>query len=222
MKLEFAILPGRTSSTPALGYYLSAYATFQSVWQETLAGIHGSSHVLHSNDFTRQDHIQALFAEEGLCIALDCVRAVRLDNPVDLNDSWLRPWPKEILDDLSARCPMAFINSYFTVHPSYRRTQADDTHHVSYVIGCLSVLYQLEVGMPLMLGMMRRDRSMNKLGVSWGAKTLMATNHNGSETDLVVFDLDSVREAARCFPEVVFDLFKRRNDFSLEQNHERP
>src|SRR5688572_16189123 len=154
MNLQFAILAGRTNGTPAFDHYLSAYTTFQSVWQETLAGIHGTSYVLHSNDFTRQDHIQALFADGGMCVALDCVRAARLDNPVDLNDSWLRPWPTEILSELSSRHPAVFINSYFTVHPSYRRVQANDTHHISYVIGCLSVLYQLEMGVPLMLGMM--------------------------------------------------------------------
>jgi hypothetical protein len=104
------------------------------------------------------------------------------------------------------------VNSCFTIHRDYRRHDGRSGHPVSYLLGCLSVLHQLESGEPLMLGMMRCDRSMNKLGDSLGATTLRTTTYNGSETALVVFRRERVEEAAKTFPSVVFDLFQSRSE----------
>jgi hypothetical protein len=221
MNVHFGILPGRGASPVELDRYVSAYDTFHSVWQDTLGAIDGNGYVHHSNDFTRQDYIQALFGDGGACVALDCVRAVALDNPVDLQDSWLHPWPAEVLRDLASEHAVAWINSYFTVHPAHRKTLCHDAHPVSYVMGCLSVLHQLESGVPLMLGMMRRDRSMNALGKRLGADTLLTTTHNGIETDLVVFRIDGVRQAMTKFPSLASELFARRIDLCEERPNEQ-
>jgi hypothetical protein len=211
MELRFVVLPGRADSSPLPNDYLSAYKTFHDVWEETLRPIRGAAYVQYSNDFTRQDRIQALFDGDA-CAGLDCVRRINLQTLVDLNDSWLEPWPSDLLNTLSEQSPAAFINSYFTVGPQYRRTAIKGEHPVSYVLGCLSVLYQAAADVPLMLGMMRHDRSMHKLGAMWGAKTLLTTTYNQSETDLVVFEIDAVKSAARVFPQFVLELFERRSD----------
>ncbi|HEX6084991.1 MAG TPA: hypothetical protein VF266_10735 [Thermoanaerobaculia bacterium] len=208
MNARFVVFAPRSAAPPRT-HYLSAYDTFRSVWSETYRAIHGDAYVSHSNDFTRQDYIQALFEGE-LCVGLDCVRKIRLDNPADLDDSWLGPWPAEILDALQRDHAEALINSCFTVHRDYRKHDGRSGHPVSYLLGCLSVLHQLETGAPLMLGMMRCDRSMNKLGDALGATTLRMTTYNGKETALVAFERDRVRQAAATFPDVALRLFENR------------
>jgi hypothetical protein len=208
MNAKFVVLAARHAATPP-PQYVNAYRTYRSVWDETFRTIHGEAYVPQSNDFTRQDSIQALFVGET-CAGLDCVRRIRLDNPADLDDSWLKPWPAEVLDSLAAGHADALVNSYFTVHRDYRRHDAPSGHPVSYLLGCLSVLYQLETGVPLMLGMMRCDRSMNKLGDALGATTLRTTTYNGSETALVAFERERVQAAKQTFPDVVFELFENR------------
>ena len=208
MSLEFVVLSARPESAPSLEY-LRAWETFRDVWQETLQPIRGADYVQHSNDFTRQDKILALF-DGGLCAGLDCLRRIDLRNPVDLDDSWLAAWPRDVLQELAARAPSAFINSYFTVHPSYRRTLAGEEHALSYALGSLSVLYQASVGMPLMIGMARHDRSMHTLVTRWGARSLLTTTYNQAETDLVVFEIEAVRIAVRAFPQSILELFESR------------
>lgn len=211
MNARFVIFAPRTAEAPPRPHYLRAYDTYRSVWGETFRAIHGETYVPHSNDFTRQDYIQALFEEE-LCIGLDCVRKIRLDNPADRDDSWLMPWPAELLDTLRRDHSSALINSCFTVHRDYRKHDGRSPYAVSYLLGCLSVLHQLETGAPLMLGMMRCDRSMNKLGDSLGAKTLRMTTYNGAETALVAFERDTVQEAAKTFPDVAYRIFENRDE----------
>lgn len=211
MNPKFIVIAGRTGDTPPQPHYSSAYATYRTVWSETFREIHGEAYAYQSNDFTRQDYIQALY-DGPTCIALDCVRKVRLDCAADLDDSWLRPWPADMLKALEAEHPTALVNSCFTVHRDYRKRNGWSELPVSYVLGCVSVLHQLEVGAPLMLGMMRRERSMNKLGSLLGSTTLLTTTYNGEETDLVVFRSEDVREASRTFPPEVFDIFAGRRD----------
>lgn len=219
MHANFVVFAGRTGDAPPDTHYRNAYATYRSVWEETFRSIRGETYVHPSNDFTRQDFIQALF-DGQTCIGLDCVRRIRFDSPADLDDSWLEPWPRELLQTLEAEHPAALVNSCFTVHRDYRRHDRQNGHPVSYLLGCLSVLYQLELGEPLMLGMMRCDRSMNRLGSALGATTLLTTTYNGSETDLVVFRSEDVRKAAKSFPGVVFDLFAGRTDMLLQERLE--
>jgi hypothetical protein len=211
MNAKFVVLSARHVDAPPRPQYLTAYRAYRSVWDETFQTIRGENYVPRSNDFTRQDYIQALFDGET-CAGLDCVRRIRLDNPADLDDSWLEPWPAEILNALAAQHHTALVNSYFTVHRDYRRHDGNGGYPVSYLLGCLSVLHQLETGEPLMLGMMRCDRSMNKLGDALGATTLQMTTYNGKPTALVAFERERVAAAKETFPEVVLELFRNRDE----------
>jgi hypothetical protein len=160
MGLSFEVL-----SSDVLGQgvsrYVSAFETFRLVWEQTFRSLNGEAYVQYSDDFTKQDYVQCIFDGTD-CAGLDCVRRVDIRNPVYLKDSWLKAWPSKVLNSLSRTQSTALINSFFTVHPSYRKSSGGRQSNISYVLGCLSVLYQLELEIPLMLGMMRNDRSMNK------------------------------------------------------------
>jgi hypothetical protein len=220
MGLKFVILRGKNPAPLWETSYQSAYRTFETVWNETFKSIAGNDFALYSNDFTRQDYIQAIF-DNNVCVALDCVRHVSLKNYVDLKDSWLASWPQHELSNLARSNNDVLINSYFTVHPDFRKTVFHGGLHIAYLMGCLSVLYQLELASPLMLGMMRNERSMNKLGLSWGATPLKTIVHNGTDTDLVAFYELNVRRSVLQFPSIVLEIFNQRTDYTKELSNEK-
>lgn len=200
--------------------YLSAYNVFHSVWEETFKSLSGDSFRQYSDDFTRQDQIQGLFHGDE-CIALNCIREVSLRNPVDLKDSWLNDWPKDKIESLAQEYSKALINSYFTVHPRYRKTQNPSDLNPSYILGCLTVIHQMEVKYPLMLGMMRNDRSMNKLGSLWGCLNLDTVLHNNIPTDIVVFTPETILEARKKFPNQIEQIYKNKIDFTERTYNEQ-
>jgi hypothetical protein len=200
-----------------------SYDTFSKVWTQTYREIHGPQYQFFSDDFTRQDFIEVLFVD-GECAALDCIRNVNLHAPSAPADSWFRSWNKKHLETLKIQgVSLCSINSYFTVHPDHRKSAQPGTLHPSYILGCLSVLNQLERKIPVMLGMMRNNRSMDQLGLALGSQAIEKNVlHNNLPTDLVAFHQDSVKKASKTFPALVFDLFKNRLDHqSSRRDHER-
>lgn len=214
LDLRFHVLPGKFIPIGFEQEYIKAYELFRSNWSETFQEIFGSNFILYSNDFTRQDYIQAIFLEEK-CIAVDCVREINLKNPADLDDSWFKPWKRSYLKRFIRKgYKRCLVNSYFTVHKDYRKSVVHDKYSISYVMGCLSVLYQIELGSSLMFGMMRNDRSMHSLGTMWGSQTIESNiMYNSAPTDLVVFTKENVRKAATKFPDFVFDIFNLKRDY---------
>ncbi len=210
--INFQVFPARFITEDNRQNYLASYNTFKSTWLDAFTEIFGENYCYTSNDFSRQDLIQGLFIKNQ-CVALDCIREINLTSPVDLDDSWLKPWKKEHIESLVKqgyeRC---LINSYFTVHKDFRKAIYNEKYSISYILGCLSVLYQLELGSPLMLGMMRNNRSMNTLGRSWGSSVIEENViHNTIPTDLVVFKSREVFQASKNFPPIVFEIFKNKN-----------
>lgn len=220
--LRFAIIPLRDVSKDLEKDYLSAYETYHLVWNETFKDLFGADYKLFSNDFTRQDFIQALFLGDQ-CIALDLIRQVDLKNPVDLDDSWLKSWSSDELSKLVWRGhEKCLINSYFTVHPDFRRSFGQHQINAGFLMGCLSVLHQTELNVTAMLGMMRNNRSMNALGKMLGS-SLIAENiiHNSIPSDLVVFLKENIEKASKTFPEYAFDLFNNKTDYTIRGKNER-
>jgi hypothetical protein len=220
-KYQFLILAGKIRSPGYEREYDSAYQLYKSVWTQTMTEVHGKEHKLFSDDFTRQDYIQAVFFD-GQCIALDCLRVIDLKNPADFDDSWFSDWDKKHLIELSKKGhTQCLVNSHFTVHEDHRKASQNEEHHVSYILGCLSVLHQLDLKFPVMLGMMRNNRSMNKLGQEWGASTLEANvPHYNIPSDLVAFFADNVRLASKKFPKVVMEIYKNKIDTFEKETHE--
>lgn len=214
LDLKYCILPGKFMPPGLELEYQRAYETFQSCWGEAFRELFGPDYVLYSNDFTRQDYIHTLFAGDK-CIALACLREIDLRNPADLDDSWFKPWKRSHLTNFARaghrRC---LVDSYFTVHKDYRRSALPGQESVGHILGCLTVLYQLDLGVPLMFGMTRNDRSMNKLTARWGTE-VVETNiiHNNTPTDLIVFTTEKIRAAMKTFPPIVFDLYQNKRDY---------
>jgi hypothetical protein len=78
--LSFHRLTPRRAGALDLPLLGSAYECWSQVWKQTFTELEGRS-VLHSDDFTRQDEIGALFHGYE-CIALFFSRLVDLSNPL--------------------------------------------------------------------------------------------------------------------------------------------
>ncbi len=201
---------------------MDAYKVFKAVWESTLQEIHGPEFKLFSNDFTRQDRIHALFMGSE-CMGLTCLRKVNLENPIDREDSWLQIWTQDHYNSLHLTDKSnVYINSFFTLSPPFRKSQLLDSVPIGYLLGCLSLLDQLDLSIPLVLGMMRRDRSMHKLGSLWGSELLEGSViYNNTPTDLVVFREDNVKKASLDYPSLVFDIWNQRIDFTKGEKSEK-
>lgn len=221
-EFEFKILSPKSNDPNNQALYQQAYDTWNFVWQETFREIFKSDYVLHSNDFTRQNYIQALFMGDK-CIALDLIREVDVRNPIDRDDSWLKIWNRSDLEKLTTDGHnKVLVNSYFTVHPQYRRSLGDKQINAGYLMGCLSVLHQLELGNSAMLGMMRNNRSMNTLGKMLGSSVVQENIlHNLTPTDLVVFLDKDVKKASQDFPSYVFEIFQNKTNYHHGEDYAR-
>ena len=91
--LSFQRLSPRRAGAIDLPLLGSAYECWSQVWKQTFTELEGRS-VLHSDDFTRQDEIGALFHGYE-CIALFFSRQVDLSNPLAHDDSYFSVWPRE-------------------------------------------------------------------------------------------------------------------------------
>ncbi|HPI41408.1 MAG TPA: hypothetical protein PLJ21_11430 [Pseudobdellovibrionaceae bacterium] len=216
------VFSGKDLLTDNRDIYLDSYNLFKNVWESTLKEINGCDFRLFSNDFTRQDRIHALFYGSD-CAGLTCLRKINLDNPVDLEDSWLRIWHQNHFDEIKSQSgPESYINSYFTVNQNFRKSLQKNSTPVGYILGCLSFLDQLHIESPTVLGMMRMDRSMHKLGALWGSELIEGSvEYNNTPTDLVVFKKNRVEQASKLFSPIVYELWNQRINFIQEEQNEK-
>lgn len=214
LNLRYFVLPGKYLPIGFENEYKSAYKTYSTCWGEAFRELFGNDFVLYSNDFTRQDYVHALF-NGNECIAVAFQREIDLNNPADLDDSWFKPWKKSHFANLvRAGYRHSLMYSNFTVQKLYRKSVLQNNLSISHIFGCLHILYQFELGIPLMFGMTRNDRSMDKLTAKWGAEVIeRGLIHNTTATDLIIFTTQSIQAAMKDFPDIAFDLFQNRHDY---------
>lgn len=195
-----------------------SYELFKSVWKPFFENLIGESYTYYSNDFTRQDFIQTLFYDNK-CVGLTCLRYINLDYSFSIDDSWLGIWPFAEIEKVQNKSSLGIVNSYFTVSEEFRKTNVEQKYSISYLLGCVSVMHFLTLNSPMMLGMMRTNRSMHKLGGLWGSSLIKeGIMHNQVPTDLVVFYPDRVKEVMATFPDFIIEMF---NQYQAGEKNER-
>lgn len=165
---------------PLLG---SAYECWSQVWKQTFTELEGRS-VLHSDDFTRQDEVGALFHGYE-CIALFFSRQVDLSSPFAHDDSYFSVWPKEAREAACRHGSRAWVSSNITIHPNWRRPA---NVQLSRLVCGLIMERFLISDADVLVGTMRNDRSMNTVTYGLGAQPLVRdVIHHGVPVDLVAF-----------------------------------
>lgn len=212
--LKVIVFPGQGSHDPAFQQaYNEAYATWKSVWKQTLLELDGEES-LYSDHFTRQDYILALY--HGVkCIALCCFRRADLSRPADMEDSWFKPWPVDALKKFASEYHKAISLSWVTIHEDYRRSVSID-HLKEFSAGerlCELTNYFLQdCDMDLALGVTRNNRSVNKMSQYVGFSTYQHNaKHHGVDVDLIRLVPDDLKVAALNYPSVALELWSKRH-----------
>jgi hypothetical protein len=190
--LQLALIPGRVALAEQGAYYWGAFELWKEVWESTLKDLDGLPW-LPSDQFTRQDLVAGLFLN-GRCIGLSCFRKANLASPVDRMDSWFRPWPEAVMLELSRKYSQTAANSFFTIHPEFRKSKnMDPNHHpggldvdVSILMAEIVVTIAYHSGADATYGVTRNNRSVNKLAYHGGAVPVVKDlTHHGVSVDLI-------------------------------------
>lgn len=160
-----------------------AYECWSSVWKGLLLERDRTDY-LPSDDFTRQDEVGALF-HGWECIGTMFYRWIDLSNAIYADDSYFRVWPRSAIDAACTAGKRLCIASNLAVSPRWRNAQ---NISVKRVLLALEIEHFLKSDADTLVGTVRNDRNMNKLGFELGFELLHegATLH-GSPCDLVAF-----------------------------------
>jgi hypothetical protein len=179
-RFDFYVLAPRRERDAA--ELLVAYHCWKNVWRATLAELDNLDRVF-SDDMTRQDEVGALFYE-GACCGLFFHRFVDFSRPFDRDDSYFKVWPTDVLDAIAARGAKICIGSNLTVAPDWRGRPGGVS--IKEILLALSVRMFMESDADVLVGTMRNDRGMNRLGLRLGAERVHGRAiHHGVEVDLI-------------------------------------
>ena len=139
---------------------------------------------LHSDDFTRQHEIGAIF-HGAECIATSSMRWVDLANPLLARDSYFAAWSPQALEVAAAHGSRICIGSSFTVAAAWRRARG---FPLNELVAALTVDRFLRSDAHTLVGTMRNDRGMNTLAYRSGFEAIERdAKHHGVGVDLVAF-----------------------------------
>lgn len=193
-QLQYVLLPGRRPPKELSHYHEIAYQSWKEVWVEAYVEL-GERRKLHSDAFSRQDEVGALFFQDK-CVALCFFNYVDLNQEFYLDDSYYGNWTDKAIQELTAHGSQVISCSNFTVHPSVRRNALGFSMK-DLLMGLLTRRF-LYSSRPAMTGAMRKDRSMHNCTIRWGAK-LVEENQpsgHGDLVDLVAFFKEEVGQAS--------------------------
>jgi hypothetical protein len=173
-RFQFVLCPG---SMPAKEYepmYNKIYECWNYVWKDALIELAGSNE-LHSDLFTRQDYVAAIFDGET-CFATSFFRWANSARTEFAQDSYFKYWSSEHLEQLSRRGHNIIVSSQFTVHPHGRGKNLGFSGK-DLMMGMVAEIY-LNSDADAMTGAARRTRAVNDVCERWGAYPIAKNMHN--------------------------------------------
>jgi hypothetical protein len=188
--LSYRLLTPRHAGPMDLPLLGAAYECWSSVWKEHLLE-RDKVEYLPSDDFTRQDEIGVLF-HGWECVGMTFYRWVDLTNPVYADDSYFRVWPRAAIEAACSAGPRLCIGSNLTLAPRWRKAIGCS---VKQLLLALAIERFLRSDSDAMVGQMRNDRGMNKVGIQLGFGLLQErVLLHGGPCDLVAFYQQSRRQ----------------------------
>lgn len=182
--LQYVLLPGKLNNNTFISYYEKAYTLWKNVWKDTFLELDGDD-TLFSNDFTRQDHIGALF-EGDKCIMLSFFRNVDLKTSPPKDDSYFKVWSEKNLSELCRDGTNIIVGSNITLAPEVR-----GSNHIlplKDLVLAMSVCYLLHSNAITMTGTTRNNKGVNAAMQRVGGALLESNKilHN-VKVDLMAF-----------------------------------
>lgn len=178
------IIPVKNTPLIQKDRYIAAYKMWKTIWSSTLLELEGLQH-LPSDDFTRQDHIAAIF-EGPICRAITLHRIVDLSNISHRDDSYFKVWPPEAIQALQRDSSSVLICSYLAVDPDARSRKLGFS--LKDLMVSINSRFLIESPASVFAGITRNDRGMNTTCENLGATVLSSNlSLHGVEVDLVAF-----------------------------------
>ncbi len=179
------LLPGARPEPSGAHLHAAAYRCWYETWSEAFREL-GKEGPLHSDAFTRQGEMCALFLDEQ-CMALSFMTTMDLEDPFARADSYFHNWSAQALRALARDGTLVVVNSNFTVHPNARR--ATPGFSLKDVLMGLCNERFLESRAAAMTGAVRKSRNVHGLVRRWGAVTIEEDrpSGHGDLVDLVAF-----------------------------------
>jgi hypothetical protein len=187
-------LPGRNPSPEFSEYYESAYRLWHSGWNEAYKKL-GVEALKHSDNFTRQDEVGAIFAEKT-CIGLVLYRWADAASESFDRDSYFKVWAPGDIEALRRFGDNILIPSYLTVHPEWRRLPGSEVQTTRLLMDFM-VRRFLDSPADSMCSTTRNNRKINDIAYELGARPIRTGVAHFSEedpVDLVVTTRDSARK----------------------------
>lgn len=184
--------PRRPAEHPEL--YAEAYALWRQIWSDTMVEI-GSDQALDCDDFARADEILVLCSgREAIGLAL--LQRFDPHAAAEQVDSCDHPCPPEALEQLAARGVRdLLVGRYFTLAPGFRKRAALPFSLKDLLLGAVVGRF-LASGAQLLLGAMRDERGMQRLGYRFGAQLLCGgLSYHSAAVSLLQFQPADVRTA---------------------------
>lgn len=191
--LEYQLFKPRTSRHPLIR---SAYELWRTEWQATLQELDGITR-LHSDEFGRLDEVSVISIGQR-CISLVGLRWLDLSLPMAREDSYFQPWPEEVMARLGQG--IVTIVGNFVIHPDWRRALIDPSAERSgaplpLAVASLQLAFRRFMQSPAeqVIGVVRNDRSINRVAAAAGALSIGQIELHGIESDLMIVTRDSAR-----------------------------
>lgn len=165
--------------------YLKTFNVWKRTWSEEYAAL-GLNAPLHSDNFTRQKFVVSVFLGDR-CAALSCLHVLDLTFPPHLDDSWLRPWPGEVLAQVSAVDKQVLLWNSFTVASDFRGQVHFGTTMKDAVAASCVRAFERHTDFKIMLGSTRNNRKVNRALYDVGGTRLSTVEHYNEPTDLIWF-----------------------------------
>lgn len=186
----YALVPGANPDSSYKQIYEKTYTCWSEVWTQAYAEL-GLQKKLHSDAFTRQDYVGALFYQNE-CVALSFFRNANSKESCFAQDSYFANWNDKHRAVLSSKGSKIIVCSNFTIHQK-ARGKSLGLSLKDLLVG-ISIETFLRSDADAMTGALRRDRNVNGACARWGGYEI-ATNIDsgyGDTVDLMAFFKDHI------------------------------
>jgi hypothetical protein len=182
--LNLYVFAGRSDQAEIKSIYEEVYSKWKSIWKSTFLELDGTAE-LHSDSFTRQDKIVAVFYKNE-CVSFAGLRSYNLDLSASVEDSIFSAWPHSCLKQLSSEGKNVLVCSNLGVNPAFRGPLKMGASLKNLnIYACVRIL--LEDGFDAMAGTTRFNKGVHTAAYSNGAVLLGKSTMHGVAVDLVGF-----------------------------------
>lgn len=181
-----------------LEIYDQSYFLWKTNWHHYFNIEHNDQKTIYSNDFTDHDECLSLFYQ-GECIANCLFKNFQTKDPTSRDDRYFSVWNDFFLQSIFKKNDSIKICTYFSVKEEFKKNNFDIS--IKHLLFTSLIKAFLNSSAPIMLGSLRTNRSMGKMGTNYGGRVIESNKvhhlHADKKEELVDLVLFEREEAYR-------------------------